>query len=258
VQRIVVSGVRTYEDYVYGPLNEAVPDIDAETRRATSEQGRRLIEAAEALITAYHRKYMEAALMSMWVRNTEAQMARRGQVEIPAQRMPAVAFVDLTGFTQMIEAEGDDASVWLAGHLVSEAEVAAAEHGSRIVKLLGDGLMLHGDDPGGLIETVLDLVCALPRAGLPPAHAGIHAGPLIERDGDYFGHTVNVASRIAGHASAHEVLMSTSAAARAPAGVIVTELAAVSLRGVSEPVALFRAERPTARTSHVKPIVERG
>jgi class 3 adenylate cyclase len=177
----------------------------------------------------------------MWLRHTEAQMARHGKVAILSDRSPGIAFVDLSGFTQMTEEQGDDASIWLANQLVSEAEIATAAHGTKIVKLLGDGVMLHGDDLGRLIETAIDLVDALPRAGLPPAHAGIHAGPLIERDGDYFGRVVNIASRIASQASAHEVLLSQAAAIRAPAHVVVTELPAATLRGVSEPMILFRA-----------------
>jgi class 3 adenylate cyclase len=176
----------------------------------------------------------------MWLRHTEAQMARHGKVAILSDRSPGIAFVDLSGFTQMTEEQGDDASFWLASQLVSEAEIATAAHGTRIVKLLGDGVMLHGDDLGRLIETAIDLVDALPRAGMPPAHAGIHAGLLIERDGDYFGRVVNIASRIASQASAHEVLLS-EAAMRAPAHVVVTELPAATLRGVSEPMILFRA-----------------
>ena len=107
----------------------------------------------------------------------------------------------------------------------------------------GDGVMLHSTDPGRLIETAVELIEALPRAGLPPAHVGIHAGPLIERDGDYFGRTVNVAARIAAQASQGEVLVSEEAAARASASLHLTELPPVSLRGVSEPVVLYRVER---------------
>ena len=78
--------------------------------------------------------------------------------------------------------------------LLAESQRVAAASGIRIVKLLGDGVMLHGDDPGRLVEATLELVDSIAAAGLPQGHAGVHAGPLIERDGDYFGHTVNVAS----------------------------------------------------------------
>jgi adenylate cyclase len=243
VQRIVVSGMGAYEEFVYGPLMESMPTIDAETRQRTSQAGRLLIEKAEELLTTTHRRHMEAALLAMWVRTTESQMARHGVVETPPERPPAIAFVDLSGFTQLTEEEGDDVGIWLASQLVAETEATAAAHGSHIVKLLGDGVMLHSTDPGRLIDAAVELVETLPRAGLPPAHVGIHSGPLIERDGDYFGRTVNVAARIASQASPGEVLVSGAAVTRASPDLRLTELPTVRLRGVSAPMILFRVER---------------
>lgn len=244
VQRIVVSAVGTYEEYVYGPLLESRPTIDAETRSRVSVEGRSLIDRAESLLTATHRRHMQAAILAMWVRATESQMARHGVVAASPTRPPAIAFVDLSGFTRVTEEQGDDMGMWLASQLVAEAEAAAAAHGADIVKLLGDGVMLHAADPGDLIDTAVALVEALPRAGLPPAHAGVHAGPLIERDGDYFGGTVNVAARIASEAAPGEILASEVAAARASSHLRLTRLPATTLRGVAEPMVLVRVERP--------------
>jgi adenylate cyclase len=179
----------------------------------------------------------------MWVRTTESQMVRHGVVGTPPARPPGIAFVDLSGFTRLTDQEGDETGIWLASQLVAESEATAATHDSHIVKLLGDGVMLHSADPGRLIDAAVELIEALPRAGLPPAHAGVHAGPLIERDGDYFGRTVNIAARIAAEAEEGEVLVSDAAAARASADLRLTELPAVTLRGVREPVVLLRAER---------------
>ena len=121
--------------------------------------------------------------------------------------------------------------------------VATAEaHGTRIVRLLGDGVMLHGDDPTQLVEAAVDLVHELPDQGLPPAHAGVHAGPLIERDGDFFGRAVNVAARIADKASPGEVLVSESVTEGASSDMRVTELPTPELRGVQESLRLFRVE----------------
>ena len=243
VQRIVVSLVRTYQDLVAEPQVGAMPQISAEVRRQMSERGRTIIDITERLISATYRRHTEAAVMAMWVRATVVHMTRHAGIEAGPGFPPAIAFADLSDFTRLTEEEGDDAGLWLAGQLVAEAEAAAAAHGSKIVKVLGDGVMLHSKDAGGLIDTALTLLDAAPRAGLPPLHVGIHAGPLIELDGDYYGGTVNVASRIAAHASAGEILVSGEAAARAAPGLALAELPAVSLRGVSEPMALFRVTR---------------
>jgi adenylate cyclase len=243
VQRIVVSAVRTFQDLVSEPQVGAIPQISPETRRRLSERGRAMVELAEELITATHRRHMETATLAMWVRTTELQMARHGKVEIGPEVPPAIGFADLSEFTRLTDEEGDDLGMWLAGQLVTEAESAAAEHGSRIVKALGDGVMLHSADAGRLIDTVLTMLDTAPRAGLPPLHVGVHAGPLIELDGDYYGRTVNVASRIAAHASAGEVLVSSEAVARAAPGLVLEERPGVALRGLSEPMTLFRVSR---------------
>jgi adenylate cyclase len=86
----------------------------------------------------------------------------------------------------------------------------------------------------------------VPSAGLPLAHIGVDAGPVIVQDGDYFGSTVNVASRIAGYARAGEVLASDRAVAAAgdlPDGVRAQSLGPVDLKGIAEPVPLQRIER---------------
>ena len=69
-------------------------------------------------------------------------------------------------------------------------------HGGRVVKLLGDGVLIRFDDRRAAVDATLDLLDALPAAGLPTGHAGIASGPLINRDGDVFGRTVNLAARI--------------------------------------------------------------
>jgi adenylate cyclase len=54
--------------------------------------------------------------------------------------------------------------------------------------------------PREAVLSALEMVQKAPAAGLPPAHVGIHAGPIVVQDGDYFGRTVNLAARIAGQA----------------------------------------------------------
>ena len=86
------------------------------------------------------------------------------------------------------------------------------EHGGVPVKWLGDGVMIHYREPAGAVLSALRLVAALPEAGLPPAHVGVAAGPVVVQGGDYFGRTVNLAARIAAHAGVGQVLVSQSVA----------------------------------------------
>ena len=99
-------------------------------------------------------------------------------------------------------------------------------------------------DPTGAVLASLDLVDAIPASGLPPAHAAISCGPVIARDGDYFGATVNVAARLVGVAGPGEVVVTVPTAERAAGdGVRYEELDPVTLKGIPEPVPVRRAVR---------------
>ena len=99
----------------------------------------------------------------------------------------------------------------------------------------------HFGDPGDAVGCGLYLVGAAEEQGLPPARAGVHAGPVVFRDGDYFGQTVNLASRIADYARPREVLVSATVVEPAEAAAEFEPIGEISLRGVAEPVPLFRA-----------------
>ena len=104
--------------------------------------------------------------------------------------------------------------------------------------------MFHFPDPGQAVLCSLDLVDQAAEAGMPPAHVGVNAGPVVFRDGDYFGRTVNIASRIAGKAGPGEVLVSESVVGASDVdGVLFDRVGPVELKGVSGPVGVFRANR---------------
>jgi adenylate cyclase len=87
-------------------------------------------------------------------------------------------------------------------------------------------------------------VAQLPEAGLPPAHVGVAAGPVVAQGGDYFGRTVNLAARIAAHASAGQVLVSQRVTDSAPPqGVRFVEQGELPLKGFARPVRLLEARR---------------
>jgi class 3 adenylate cyclase len=92
------------------------------------------------------------------------------------------------------------------------------------------------------VLAALRLVEELPQAGLPPAHVGVAAGPVVVQGGDYFGRTVNLAARIAARAGARQVLVSGSVAEVAsPTGVTFVELGEIQLKGFAQPVRLLEA-----------------
>ena len=115
------------------------------------------------------------------------------RLEVP----PAVAFIDLTGFTRLTEERGDEVAASVAMRLGELTVETVRPHGGRVVKLLGDGVLVRFDDASAGASACLDLLRAMPSADMPTGHAGLASGPLIVRDGDVFGRTVNLAARVA-------------------------------------------------------------
>ena len=102
--------------------------------------------------------------------------------------------------------------------------------------------MFFFPDPGRGVVAAIEMSAGVTEAGLPPAHVGLHAGPVIFQDGDYYGQTVNLASRIADYARPGEVLVSQEVvAASAGAEVVFREIGPVELKGVADAVRLHAA-----------------
>jgi adenylate cyclase len=83
----------------------------------------------------------------------------------------------------------------------------ASRHRGHVVKMLGDGVHFHFEDPYNAVTASLEIVDSVRPAGLPPAHVGVNAGPMIYEEGDYFGRTVNIAARIASRAGPDQVFV---------------------------------------------------
>jgi class 3 adenylate cyclase len=110
--------------------------------------------------------------------------------------------------------------------------------------MLGDGVHFHFPDPGDAVRASLDIVEQVRPRGLPPAHVGVNAGPMIYDEGDYFGRTVNLAARIAGQAGADQVFVGEDLARSVrPEGFRLVNVGAFELKGVADPVVIHEAIR---------------
>jgi class 3 adenylate cyclase len=157
---------------------------------------------------------------------------------------PAICFLDITGYTRLTHERGDEAAADLAEALGRLVNRTAIDRGGRPVKWLGDGVMVYFRDPGPGVLAALDMCEGVASAGLPPAHVGLHAGPVLFQEGDYFGQTVNLASRIAEYARPGEVLVTQEVVDASPdVGAIFTEIGPVELKGISNVVRLHAAHR---------------
>jgi adenylate cyclase len=161
--------------------------------------------------------------------------------------MQTFLFADLVGFTALSIDRGDEEAAEVATRFQRSVRELAARHGATVVKSLGDGAMVRGDDACEAVKLGLELANGLD--GLPPVRVGLNTGPAVERDGDYFGSTVNLAARLSQAARGGEVLLTdaTRAAARRN-GAKLEERGPRTFRNARDPVVVFAAtERPPLR-----------
>lgn len=196
---------------------------------------------AEQAILATYRAQQARAWTANVIEDFEMVLARAG-LHSRLERPPAICFLDIAGYTRLTQEQGDDAAANLAATLARLVERSSVRHGGKPVKWLGDGVMFHFRDPGPGVHAALEMVDGLAATGLPPAHVGLHAGPVLFQAGDYFGQTVNLTARIADYARPGEVLVSRAAAdASRGHGIEFADIGEVELKGVAGTTHLLRA-----------------
>ena len=243
MQRLVPSGLQWFDRTVRQRVTTwGLPD--AERDMAVYKRGGEFAEVVATVVPWLQRRHREHAVLEYLVNVTEASMEERGMTPAQPKRPPAIAFLDLTGYTALAEEHGDEAAAELAVGLAGVVDEAAREYGGRPVKWLGDGVMFHFADPARAVVGGLELIEQTESAVSVPARIGINAGAVVAQEGDYFGRTVNVAARIADYARPHEVLVSEEARQSADEADVRFELIGdVPLKGVSRSVRLHRVTR---------------
>jgi adenylate cyclase len=210
---------------------------------STSSKTLRLDHAMdEAVLAVWHAQQVRAWTADI-IATFEKSMTDAGLLT-PLRHPPAICFLDISGYTRLTHEQGDAAAADLAEGLGRLVHRTAMEHDGRPVKWLGDGVMIFFRDPGSGVLAALGMVDRIVAAGLPPAHVGLHAGPVLSQEGDYFGETVNLASRIANYARPREVLATQEVVdASADIAVTFTEIGPVDLKGIPGVVRLHAAHR---------------
>jgi adenylate cyclase len=170
-------------------------------------------------------------------------------------------FADLVGFTALAELEGDDRALEVALGLQRRVRGMLEEHSAEQVKAIGDGLMLRCTEPRAAVLLGLRLVEEIRGDnGFPPVRVGIHTGPALASEGDWYGRTVNVAARLCSVAPGGEVMVSESTreAANNLPGVEWSDRELHWLRNVSEPVGTYLASCGQEQAVSLPPSKRRG
>lgn len=242
LRQIAETETQWYRSEVEVPLLESGM-TEREMMDAQAEIGSEMVPVMERALVAMYHGQQERTWTRNAVEDLEIVLEREGLYS-PLSHPPAVSFLDLTGYTRLTEEEGDEAAADLAGELRALVRKSSLEHGGESVKWLGDGVMFYFPDPSRGLMAALEMVEGVAAQSLPPARVGMHAGPVIFQEGDYFGRTVNIAARMADYARPGEVLVShevVEAASEKP--VTFNAIGPVHLKGVAEPLSLYTAHR---------------
>ncbi|HET9522238.1 MAG TPA: adenylate/guanylate cyclase domain-containing protein [Candidatus Limnocylindrales bacterium] len=211
---------------------------------ALREVGVRVGRSGENLLGWLFRRHSEVFMTGHQFEHVESALEDAGVRRRPPRSPEAAVFADLSGYTQLTERLGDEAAAEMSLSLAQLVNEIASRHRGTVVKLLGDGVYLHFRDPGDAVRASLEIVESTPARGLPPAHVGAEAGPMLYDEGDYFGRTVNIAARIAAHASGGHVYVGGALAEIVvEESFRVVEAGEVELKGIAGPVRIFEAVR---------------
>ncbi|HEY3070045.1 MAG TPA: adenylate/guanylate cyclase domain-containing protein [Gaiellaceae bacterium] len=243
IRRLVASDVELASSGLFARLRRSGL-TDEEMRQVAGELGIRVMALGERLMLWLRGRHLEHEILSSTVQNTEEYLQELGIAPEREARPPAIAFLDLTGYTALTEERGDEAGADLADRLATLVHEAAQALGGYPVKWLGDGVMFYFPEPRAAVLTGLDLVEQTPATVDVRARVGVNAGRVIFRDGDYFGKTVNVASRIADYARPGEVLVSDEVKESWDGENVKFEpIGPVALKGLRDELTLYAASR---------------
>jgi adenylate cyclase len=233
--RMAQAAVQAFRQQAEPRLRADDPDRLA-SARAVQRALRRLLPLADRVLVAAHRRWIEHELAQAVVGEAEAASAEHW---LPGTVTSAFLFCDLKDFTRFADEHGDAAGVEAVDQF---AEVIAAQRGEdvRLMKWLGDGAMLAYAAATPAVAAGARIIDRARSETPLSAHASIHCGAAVARDGDYFGSAVNLASRLLGVAGPDELLATRPVIESTGEAYHWAAAGAREFRGFARPVEVFR------------------
>lgn len=154
--------------------------------------------------------------------------------------MASILFADLSGFTALTEAHGDLDAAAIATRFTDLAS-SALDGDARVLKTMGDEVMIVASTPAEAVRTALALASAVEaETEFPAVRAGINHGPVVKVGEDLFGGTVNLAARVASHARGGQVLCTATVAdGLTGSDISIAPAGTQRFKNIAGPVELF-------------------
>jgi adenylate cyclase len=236
--KIADAEVRLFHLYVHEPLmRDGAAGL--QVAEQMGELASRILPFSSPVMDHVHRQFLHHFVEQDIVGHMETDLGA-ASAELGRMRT-AIAFADLAGFTQLTEQQGDAEAVSIVERFIADVTNTLPDE-ARIVKTIGDEVMLVSSDPAALTDWAVGFQALAAGRSLP--RIGIHAGEVLYRDGDYYGREVNLASRLAARAAAGEVLVTREIVDLAESHLEFERLGEVKLKGFTEPTELYRAIVP--------------
>jgi adenylate cyclase len=235
--QVADAEVRLFHLYVHEPLMRSGAsgvEMSDEMLALTRE----LLPLASPVMDQVHQRYLQHFVEQDVVGHMEAELDREA-IDLGRLRV-AIAFADLAGYTRLTEEEGELEAVDTVERFVEAVETTLPDD-ARVIKTIGDEVMIVGSDPAALTDWAVGFEQLYVARVLP--RIAVHYGDALYRDGDYYGRDVNMASRVAARAAGGEVLVTRPVVDRAGPHLEFERIAEVRLKGFTESTEIFLARQ---------------
>jgi adenylate cyclase len=233
--QIADAEVRLFHLYVHEPLmREGIPGLQmAEEMEGLTRQ---LLPLASPIMDHLHQRYLHHFVEQDVIGHMESDLGD-AQLDLGRLRV-AIAFADLAGYTRLTEEQGEEEAVGAVERFVEAVEHTLPED-ARVIKTIGDEVMVVGSDPAALVDWAVGFQQLMTERPLP--RIGVHYGETLYRDGDYYGREVNLAARVAARSAGGEVVVTRPIVDASGPHLEFERIGEVRLKGFTHSTELFLA-----------------
>jgi adenylate cyclase len=235
MSQVADAEVRLFHLYVHEPLMRSGAS-GLETADEMLSLTREILPLASPVMDHVHQRFLQHFVEQDVVGHMESDLAGE-DLDLGRLRV-AIAFADLAGYTRLTEEEGELEALDAVERFVETVEATLPDD-ARIVKTIGDEVMVVGSDPAALVDWAVGFQGLWEER--PQPRIAAHYGVALYRDGDYYGRAVNLASRVAARSGAGEVLVTREVVEHGGPHLEFERLGEVRLKGFSEATEIFLA-----------------
>jgi adenylate cyclase len=231
--QVADAEIRLFHMYVHEPLLRSGAS-GVEVAEEMEGLTRALLPLCSPIMDQIHQRHLQHFVEQDVVGHLEADL----QGEDLGRMRVAIAFADLAGYTRLTEEEGEQWAVDAVERFIETIEHTLPDD-ARVIKTIGDGVMIAGSDAGALVDWAVGFQSL--QTERPWPRIGVHHGLALYRDGEYYGRDVNIAARVAARSAGGEVLVTRQVVEGAGPHLEFDRIAEVRLKGFREPTEIFLA-----------------